>query len=259
MAASSASWRAPPATCQSVEDPLPSNTVPMLATRKKKGPETPFVTPDQMVTFEIGPDKQKFLIHKEIACQASPVFEKAFNSNFEEGQTQTYKLEDVEPDTFRFFSKWMYSQKLSLLEHDIDTVYARAMGEDDQHSEKCVMQDYLLAELWILGDRLFMKSLQNYVMQDMVATGHACGSMDYACLPIIYRNTLTGSPLRRLVVDQYAWGSVPLSARATTYPPEMLLELAELYYNAAPKSVKSRKLSEIVEANYLITEEEEGS
>jgi BTB/POZ domain len=64
-----------------------------------------------MVTFEVGKgaSMETFLIHKEFACRGSAVFEKAFNSAFIEGQTQTYKLEDVTPNTFRFFSEWLYS------------------------------------------------------------------------------------------------------------------------------------------------------
>lgn len=86
-----------------------------------------------MVTFEVGPAKQKFFLHKEIACNGSPVFDSALNGRFEEGFTQTDSLEDVTPNVFRFFSEWLYSRKLSLLDHSFDNIDALSETEKKTH------------------------------------------------------------------------------------------------------------------------------
>ena len=60
--------------------------------------------PGAFVTSLIGKESnpsKKFIIHKEFACYVSPVFDAAFNSNFVEGQTQTYKLDDTTPRAFQ--------------------------------------------------------------------------------------------------------------------------------------------------------------
>jgi hypothetical protein len=61
--------------------------------------------PCAMVTFLIGnrEDPTKFLVHKEVACRRSPVLDVAFNSQFEEGRTQTYYLDDISVMAFRYF------------------------------------------------------------------------------------------------------------------------------------------------------------
>jgi hypothetical protein len=53
--------------------------------------------PENVVKLFAGEDEtQKPLnLHKQVACYYSPVFKAAFNSQFKEGETQTYKLEDA--------------------------------------------------------------------------------------------------------------------------------------------------------------------
>ena len=53
--------------------------------------------PEDVVKLYAGEDEtQKPLnLHKQIACYYSPVFKAAFNSQFKEGETQTYKLSDT--------------------------------------------------------------------------------------------------------------------------------------------------------------------
>ncbi|KAE9381274.1 hypothetical protein N431DRAFT_457876 [Stipitochalara longipes BDJ] len=64
--------------------------------RQRKEPVT-FADPNSLVTFIIGEkdESTKFTIHKEVGCCHSKVLDAAFNSDFVEGQTQTYRLEDT--------------------------------------------------------------------------------------------------------------------------------------------------------------------
>jgi hypothetical protein len=65
--------------------------------------------PRALVTFLIGEgDKpEKFTVHKEFACHVK-AFDSAFNSNFMEGQTQTYRIDDTSAVAFRLFVHWLY-------------------------------------------------------------------------------------------------------------------------------------------------------
>jgi hypothetical protein len=54
-----------------------------------------------MVTFTIGPEQQNFMVHKEFACQGSLVLKAAFESQFTDGSTSTYFLEDNTPEAFK--------------------------------------------------------------------------------------------------------------------------------------------------------------
>jgi hypothetical protein len=162
-----------------------------------------------MVTFEVGEGQMKetFLIHKEVACRGSVVFEKAFNSNFEEGLTQIYKLNDIDPDAFRFFSEWLYSEKLSLLDHEFESKEGWTDEEKVCHLAKCIKQDCILVELWVMGDRFAVKGLQNSVVGHMFKVSRHCGFFNATCRRKIYETTMPGSQLRRLVVAQQAWST----------------------------------------------------
>ncbi|KAH7417462.1 hypothetical protein BKA64DRAFT_702229 [Cadophora sp. MPI-SDFR-AT-0126] len=69
----------------------------------QKPPKPNFAEPGTTVTFIIVPanNTTKFIVHKEFACYHSSVFRAAFNSNFVEGQTQTYRIEDTSAGAFR--------------------------------------------------------------------------------------------------------------------------------------------------------------
>jgi hypothetical protein len=62
-----------------------------------------------------GDKPEKFTVHKEFACRVK-AFDSAFNSNFMEGQTQTYRIDDTSADAFRLFAQWLYGQDLDLFE-----------------------------------------------------------------------------------------------------------------------------------------------
>lgn len=67
-----------------------------------------------MITFIIGDQKKKFIVHKEVACFHSEVLARAFNSGFIEGQTQTYTLDDVSEGAFKLFVQYLYHQEIEL-------------------------------------------------------------------------------------------------------------------------------------------------
>lgn len=54
---------------------------------------------------------EKFVVHKDLICYASPFFDRAFNGAFLEGKTQQMKLPDVETSLFGVFVNWLYIKK----------------------------------------------------------------------------------------------------------------------------------------------------
>ncbi|CZT46406.1 uncharacterized protein RSE6_06830 [Rhynchosporium secalis] len=87
-----------------------------LRTTAGPAPEPEFSKPTELVTFRVGRgnDREDFSVHKEFACQGSPVLKAAFNSPFIEGITQTYELDDVRPAVFRMCVTWIYRQKVNI-------------------------------------------------------------------------------------------------------------------------------------------------
>ncbi|TVY32908.1 hypothetical protein LOCC1_G007719 [Lachnellula occidentalis] len=151
-----------------------------------------FSQADTLVTFLIGPENvdvkpKTFIVHKEIACYHSPVLNAAFNSDFIEGQTQTYTLDDISEGAFKLLVQWLYSQKLVL-------------PRPPMANELCILYTDLVM-LWVLADKLDIPSLQNLVLEKIEQISDESVSIPYESFDYIYRNTSKGSQLRRFLVE----------------------------------------------------------
>ena len=87
------------------------------------------------------------------------MLDKAFNSEFKEGRTQKYKLEDTNPDKFRVFVQWLYNQTLTYIYCEEDV---KIYSED--HSTGCEKETISRIELWVLAEKLLIPQLQNKAM-----------------------------------------------------------------------------------------------
>ncbi|KAE9381303.1 hypothetical protein N431DRAFT_314515, partial [Stipitochalara longipes BDJ] len=175
--------------------------------------------PTALVTFIIGKegDTTPFLIHKEVACAHSKVLNAAFNSNFIEGQTQTYKLEDTIEAAFKLFMQWLYSQKLVLTALDNKLDYSKLIIGPDTKS---------LTYLWVLADKLEMPALQNTALRAIQEISLRAEKIHTSTYPWLYKNTAPDSPLRRYSVAKLATLNVDKFAeKSKNFPKQMLVDL----------------------------------
>jgi len=150
-------------------------------------------------------DATKFTVHKAFLTYESPFFEAAFNGKFKEGKTQVIELEDVYPDEFNLLVTWVYERQVALkIGNSADLLVA--------------------ARLWNLAERCLMPTLQNTAMEiiwTFISGWYLCWLGDeiesvdeselYSWAPpeefirLAYSTKLEGTPLKRLVVDKFAW------------------------------------------------------
>jgi hypothetical protein len=88
-------------------------------------------------------------------CKSSPFFDKAFNGDFWEAETQTMILEDIEPSIFGLFICWLYSGYVALRK-------AGLKGE-----ETLTQTPVQLAKLWVIAERFMLPKLQNRVIDEI--------------------------------------------------------------------------------------------
>lgn len=188
-----------------------------------------------MVTFFIGRNKQRFKMHKDFAIKLSPVLRAALGGQFAEGQEGTYTLEDIRVDVFRLFWEYSYTGKISVKYR----TKASHAPDFEGHEGGCGQQDLDLVELWILGQRLIVSSLQNHVMQHLKRSFDFCSAMTPSAFKIIYEGTEGPCPLRRLAVGECAWGvdNGHFQGWAEHLPHEMLMDMVEVFKTASPDYV----------------------
>ena len=85
-----------------------------------------------------------------------------------------------------------------------------------------------MAELWVLADKICIPTLQNLVIDTMFKASSARNWIPVFTYSYIYKNTNSGSALRRLAVTQTAYGITEenLLEFSEAYPPQMLLDLS---------------------------------
>lgn len=190
---------------------------------------------DELVTLIVGkePNGKKYIIHKQFACSSSPVFKSAFNSDFQEGQTQTYRLEDANDGSVQLLVQWLYAKRLDLSLLPLHTTKHQRLE--------------FLVQLWVLSDKLLISQLQTEAIRELFAESERQKSVPTATLNCVYNNTRLGSPLRRLFLQRYARETGPQMsewylAPPEQFPKEMMLELATYYSKAINDGLMKDKI-----------------
>ncbi|KAK2628411.1 hypothetical protein QTJ16_001514 [Diplocarpon rosae] len=164
--------------------------------------------PSEKVTLVVGEEgkTETFLIHKEYACHCSPVLKAAFTGSFIEVQTRSYRLEELNPNTFRILAQWFYPRKIVVHEHDIIAQGDVETAEADADSlTVTVSQEFYLIQLWVLADRLLIRYLQKAVTGRLSELWIELDPrLFFELIPYVYANTTLDSMLRWAMVDCFA-------------------------------------------------------
>lgn len=132
-----------------------------------------------MITLVIGWKEEKVVCHKVLLGFYSEFFDAALYGNF--SSPQEIKLPDESLETVTIFVSWMYTGQ--------------------------VLPGPVLNEsLWILGDRLRSQYFVNDIMHLLLAKytdveGRYYGLLEAAAADLAYRNTTSGSKLRKFIKD----------------------------------------------------------
>jgi len=175
-----------------------------------------------MVTIIVGPEERSYIIHKGILCKHAAYFEAALSAGFLESRTMTIRLDEEDPLIFDIFINWLYARKI--LPDDASVID---------------MAWQMKAELYIFADRRGCSALKNDTINLMVE--HALDNEDStlsvaippnAVVYYIWENTSASSPLRRLMVDIYAYLVILTDAEDTpgSLPHSFLRDVLAKYF-----------------------------
>ncbi|PMD52236.1 uncharacterized protein K444DRAFT_637423 [Hyaloscypha bicolor E] len=182
---------------------------------RKKGPT--FWNSHQLVTLFAGQNKEakSFLIHKDFACHYSPVLKAALNSNFIEGQTQSYRMEEDNHEAVHLLIHWFYTQVL-----DTQQPKERLTGKPKDN------EDLALIQLWILADKLLIPELQNLVTGRIDSIRRITQAIPTGCLQSVYKDTSAGR--------EPDW----FTEHPEDFPHEMLIDFAAVWSRKMQEATK---------------------
>lgn len=161
------------------------------------------------------------------------MFQVAFNSEFIEGQTQTYRLEAT-GITVQFLVHWIYNSNF-----DIEPEDPKSRGTERIANSWKFRR---LVKLWVLADPLLMRGLQNSIIVELERLRQASHHGGTSLYAYIYENTSKDSTLR-LYILHIAVCHMRKSAvvkHPDRFPHEMLLDMAMIFL-AEADTKKMRK------------------
>jgi hypothetical protein len=209
-------------------------------------------------------------VQKEVATFYSWVLQTAFNSDFIEGQTQTYALEDVDEEVFKLFIQWLYRQKFGyyLTQTDADLLRQPKSHTEEQLKavkDKIEKRQEILVRLWILGDRLSIPRLQNLVVDDLENIRLTWSiTVPLRLLAEVYENTVEESRLIMFLV-LHIKSFIPkddLREHVEVIPQTFLLEYAlmsHVYMDWSDRQIFRDNFHVLVTDEYKEEDEEYGS
>ncbi|CZR51181.1 uncharacterized protein PAC_01056 [Phialocephala subalpina] len=179
--------------------------------------------PDAFVKFFIGKEEKTFTVHREIACKV-PVFAKAFESEFIEGQMQTYRLDNVCENLFRLLMHFLYRDDLPAMQ--LKKGWKEWSEDNDLATSLAKEEDRNLVDLWILGDRLCYPPIQDCTLKTMKSMLDDDGWY-YSTLEYVHTSTTKGSRLREWYFEQASsdYSVKEILLLRGDIPDEILLDL----------------------------------
>ena len=136
----------------------------------------------------------------------------------------------------------MYAQKLSA-------------NVDFTDKEETPSDFMVLAELWVLGDKLLIPRLQNAAIQELERRRAIVKYSPTRCCNYVWSNTKEGAPLRQYFLRLCAWKLEPTWFRnhSKQFSKQMLIDLVEMIQTSVSKEHKEEQWK--LDIDYLVPEE----
>ncbi|KFY04996.1 hypothetical protein V491_09219 [Pseudogymnoascus sp. VKM F-3775] len=169
------------------------------ATAKKSDELSLFWRPQEIVYVIVGPEAQKFAIHKDQLCTNSAYFKAALEGGFQEAVRREVILDETNALAFGMMLEWLYTGKIT-------EKLCSATGfsnADKLYKDKPTFRQLL--DVWVLGDYLMAPKLQNFIVDMMEAKHMKRGIPPVKDFTYFYEHTQSGSPMRKFLVDMCIW------------------------------------------------------
>ncbi|KAF2234751.1 hypothetical protein EV356DRAFT_143449 [Viridothelium virens] len=157
-----------------------------------------------IVKVVVGPAAKEVHVHEELLASSCPFFQTALKEKQKRGQTRVIEMPGDDYDALELYVLWLYSDKKKIWsissDNDASREYLKSQGET-----------LLLARAIILAEKLqdvhFLNTVVNAIMERTKVFDED-GNRWFPGPPAvntIWENTRQGSPVRRLLLDQYVW------------------------------------------------------
>lgn len=185
---------------------------------------TPVHRFDDLIHVEVGTgeNSKTYTIYSNALTTRSLFFRKALSGPWKESEERLVHLPEDDFRTFELYLHYIYNNEFACISNSPDNRYGKI--------ERCA-----LARLYVMCEKLQETRAKNSIVKALSASIYTvryenrCVMPEFEVVDILYRGTIKGSPVRRMLVDIFA-GGVSSKCMSTNgvdkYPGEFLQELA---------------------------------
>ena len=158
-----------------------------------------------MVTLLVGNKKTPFHVHMDMLCSVSPFFKSAFMGigSFKEKSERLMTLPEDRTSTIDRMIHWLYSKHIPYDQESMVPDEPDYKGDNDEGYRQ-------LTSLYITADKYGILALKNDIINTLQNLRLRNAFLPPAkMIRYVYRHTLAGSGLRRLIVDWHVWHTDP--------------------------------------------------
>jgi hypothetical protein len=143
-----------------------------------------------VIVFLVGTSTpQRYSIHERLVSPRSEFVRLALRGPWKEAQERIINLPEDDSVVFSVYQQWLYG---GLIHTCRDTSFS---GADDEYET--------LAKAYILGEKLMDHDFKDAVTDAIVEKLRSLRRFDTSLTNLVFSNTPSGSPLRRLWMDAY--------------------------------------------------------
>ena len=197
-----------------------------------------------ILAVTVGNEAQKFNTHEGVVCSHSRFFDTALSKCWKEGRERHIELPEDDPEIVEVYFKFLYAEKLFI---EWTRVVAQVKSNEN-------LPEYLtLAQFYVFGEKVGDVKFKSAVM-DAFITGLITPFGGTSWTPvtrvadILYCGTVSGSPVRRLMVDAHVLraGEHWITESPDDNNLEFLMDLTRILIRNRTKSA-SRSFSTAIE------------
>lgn len=151
-----------------------------------------------MVTFLVGADAPKrFKIHEDLIRPRSEFVRLALVGEWKEAQERTIPLPEDDPNVFSVYQHYLYSGL-------VHTRYNNTLSKKDDGTLSKKDDEYrMLVQAYILGEKIMDQDFKDSVTDAIIEKLRSVRRFDTSLTSLVFDNTPSTSPLRRLWMDAY--------------------------------------------------------
>lgn len=176
-----------------------------------------------MITVHVGSEKVALHVHEGLICAHSPFFKAAMSNSWTEAQARVIELPEDDFVIVAIYLQFLYCRKL---------FYKEDKGDLPAYHTEINR----LTRLYIFGEKIQDSTFTDTIIDAFITRSKTTcdGIIPFPGPPIIelvYANTVETSPLRRLLVDHYAWHAnekFGLSGVPTEYVRDLAVALLKV-------------------------------